>query len=102
MSLTSEASSSTAAAQPVHGGAAGAADDLRARGNEHFKAKNLHSAAECYRQALKVLDAARHSGSPEGNGVAALALGQAVRLNLTACLLEENPAEAVRLCSEVL
>lgn len=65
---------------------------------DHFKAQR-HEAAECCRQALRLLD-----NSVGGASAPLMPLGQAVRPNLAACLqrLGADPEESVQLCSEVL
>lgn len=73
------------------------AEELKREGNEHFKAQQSRQAVDSYCQALEVLSTA------EVSGTAAKALGQAVRLNLAACLHRLGDAEeAVRHCDEVL
>jgi len=89
-------------ANPAHDGpgeAEGEAEVLRSQGNDHFKAQRHEEAAECYRQALRLLnDSVGAASAP------LTPLGQAVRLNLAACLqrLGADPEESVQLCSEVL
>lgn len=76
------------------------AGQRRADGNQHFQAGALDKAAECYREALRALAPALAGGeAPSGEDAAFV---QALRLNLSAAVLETGPDEAADLCTLVL
>jgi len=80
------------------------AEEHRRDGNVHFKAQRFEEAIGCYRQALQILQQSLEVAADADGWVSLTPLGQAVRLNLAACLLRTSadPAEAILLCSDVL